>query len=765
MCARPQQMGSTLSEGRCRKIRYKGPRQKMFLRRGYYRGAALIVFSLLMAASAQAASVGGLQDWQSRSGGALTFLQYPNYRGLLFDDYSQIIKLVVDVIPDNLKGSPVLANLALTVKLTQGSITAATVRLPSSGFGLHAAGRSHCPSGASCNLVTIDGSRLAYDTSYTLTASVTNSHGALFTQPAHETYRVVRRHASDRSSMKVFVDQNNIINYAGHPTFVLGSWDGPDDGPDPCARSIIPGTLPHADLMHDLSLSSLSRTTRLQEYMNLVHGTCAQSEISKEAAYLNSVAGTTPKLGGMRETQIGAAHWFFHGLDGTTTSGTPRFQTTAPHFCCDRTTITGPSTIVIKGAGNAAGTVDLKTTIIGHPDLKTVILATEPLRTIKGNADYYVWDQGTYPHHRETELRVSCGRGAPICPVELQTAIAKVSARLTNVPAYYIYDEETPDVAPVLTAQVINMAKSDPYSIIYGNINANYVYAALVNPNDALKGLCDACRKTAAVNDASFVDLMYYRDAGDVIADDSLPFNFWNCYDPSRHVSYVNPRCRGPWYIPESAQWIYWAKEAVQGSRPIYGQMDFYAGSGAGGTWPNLQQMHDQAWTYVVAGVQGLYYSKFTSLFVSPAPPNRANQELYFGTISKELGDINDALVSEDDNTALEGVSRGPWDDQVLSANPHIRVKLKSSQSGSTCPVERTCRWVFAYNDTSDLQSNVKFTLASPLSTVTRYGAPDTGRPRIRGNSFTDTFGTFEAHASRILDPSMAATHPPADLR
>ncbi|HMC68291.1 MAG TPA: hypothetical protein VKJ07_03975, partial [Mycobacteriales bacterium] len=134
------------------------------------------------------------------------FLLYPNYRGLLFDDQPQTIRLDVTVTPPG------------------GDVGRYTVRgvLSDEASGQVVAQQS-LPAAAHL-VATLDGTAMQSGRSYLATVSLVDlsTNGVVSTYPA---YRVAKVAGSARQAMNVSADANNRVVLKGVPRFVLGVYD------------------------------------------------------------------------------------------------------------------------------------------------------------------------------------------------------------------------------------------------------------------------------------------------------------------------------------------------------------------------------------------------------------------------------------------------------------------------------------------------------------------------------------------------------------
>jgi hypothetical protein len=134
------------------------------------------------------------------------FLLYPNYRGMMFSDQSQVASVDLTVTPP---AGTSLSSLQVVLNATDsgGNIVASqTVTPPSTDF-----------------TASIDLSALPLGT-YQLTGTIEDSSGSvLMTQSP---YAIVKLDASARDSMKAYIDPSNRAHFLdGDPHFVLGIYD------------------------------------------------------------------------------------------------------------------------------------------------------------------------------------------------------------------------------------------------------------------------------------------------------------------------------------------------------------------------------------------------------------------------------------------------------------------------------------------------------------------------------------------------------------
>ena len=134
------------------------------------------------------------------------FLLYPNYRGMLFSDQSQVASVDLTITPP---AGTSLSSLQVVLNATDsgGNIVASQTVVPSSTDFTASIDLSSLPLGA-----------------YQLTGTIEDSGGnVLMTQSP---YAIVKLDASARSGMKAWIDPANRAHFLdGDPHFVLGIYD------------------------------------------------------------------------------------------------------------------------------------------------------------------------------------------------------------------------------------------------------------------------------------------------------------------------------------------------------------------------------------------------------------------------------------------------------------------------------------------------------------------------------------------------------------
>lgn len=144
----------------------------------------------------------------TQSGPLKLFLLYPNYRGYLFDDWSQTVSVDVSVTPPSgysLGQLQVRLNLLDSANHAVASTTVAA---------------------AADSTVTLDASSLS-NGSYQLQAELLTTSAGVLASPA-PAYTIVKVPAAIRASMKAYIDPNNVLHYGGRADFPVGVYDLPN---------------------------------------------------------------------------------------------------------------------------------------------------------------------------------------------------------------------------------------------------------------------------------------------------------------------------------------------------------------------------------------------------------------------------------------------------------------------------------------------------------------------------------------------------------
>ena len=138
--------------------------------------------------------------------GLQMFLLYPNYRGLMFSDQSQVASMDLTVTPP---AGTALSSLRVEIDATDasGNIVASQTFIPESAEFTGALDMTSLPVGT-----------------YQVAGTLEDSSGDVLM--AQSPYAIVKLDASVRSGMKAWIDPANLAHFIdGNPHFVLGIYD------------------------------------------------------------------------------------------------------------------------------------------------------------------------------------------------------------------------------------------------------------------------------------------------------------------------------------------------------------------------------------------------------------------------------------------------------------------------------------------------------------------------------------------------------------
>jgi len=135
-----------------------------------------------------------------------TFLLYPNYRGMMFGDQSQVARIAIDVHP-SADTTMAQLHIVIEVKDRSGKVLS-THRLspPANGSMVATIDMGNLPLGQYGLQGHLDGP----------------GDKLIFTQSS---YTIVKVSNEARASMKAWIDTDNIIHMGGQPRFVIGLYD------------------------------------------------------------------------------------------------------------------------------------------------------------------------------------------------------------------------------------------------------------------------------------------------------------------------------------------------------------------------------------------------------------------------------------------------------------------------------------------------------------------------------------------------------------
>jgi hypothetical protein len=222
-------------------------------------------------------------------------------------------------------------------------------------------------------------------------------------------------------------------------------------------------------------------------------------------------------------------------------------------------------------------------------------------------------------------------------------------------------------------------------------------------------------------------DLVLWRDSADIISTDPYPL-----YAAEPSGGY-NHRTVGDWTAR--------TREVVKDSRPIMTVLQFFKFTSQG-RWPTRPEMRNHAWMAIVEGARGLWWwSLGDNALKNVCSDWCAERTGYMNNLKavvNEIAALEPALLADDAPGALTG-----------NSNPSaIRTKVKLHNGRG---------YVFAYNTTS-AQAGATFTWNTTPGTVTVNAESRT--LAASGNSFSDSFGPYQAHVYMIGSGGSGATSP-----
>jgi hypothetical protein len=220
-------------------------------------------------------------------------------------------------------------------------------------------------------------------------------------------------------------------------------------------------------------------------------------------------------------------------------------------------------------------------------------------------------------------------------------------------------------------------------------------------------------------------DLMLWRDSADVISTDPYPM--------------FGAEPSGGYNHGQVAAWTNTARQTVMDSRPIMTVLQFFKFNG--GRYPTLAEMRAHAYMSIVEGAKGLFWWSLGDNALLAVCSGWCDERTGYMTnlksVVNELAALEPALLADDAPTALTGNSNGA-----------IKTKVKVVDGKG---------YVFAYNSTNTTQ-NATFTWNTAPGTVTVNAESRT--LSASGNSFSDSFGPFAAHAY-LIGSGGTSTPPP----
>jgi hypothetical protein len=135
-----------------------------------------------------------------------TYLLYPNYRGMMFSDQSQVARVAIDVKPT---ADTTMAQLHVALEVTDAAgkvLSTNRVSTPANGSTVASVEMGSLPAGQ-----------------YRLQGYLEGPGDKKIFTPS--SYTIVKVSAETRSKMKAWIDPDNIIHMGGRPRFVIGLYD------------------------------------------------------------------------------------------------------------------------------------------------------------------------------------------------------------------------------------------------------------------------------------------------------------------------------------------------------------------------------------------------------------------------------------------------------------------------------------------------------------------------------------------------------------
>jgi hypothetical protein len=171
-------------------------------------GCVSVVVGVLLCFGVASAQVKAGGPNGTQSGPIGLYLLYPNYRGYLFDDWSQTVKVDVSVTPPGGYSFGQLQVRLNLLDLNNHAVASTTV------------------AAAADSTVTLDAAGLS-DGSYQLQAELLTTAAGVLASPA-PAYTIVKLSGATRASMKAYIDPKNVLHYGGRAVFPVGVYDLPN---------------------------------------------------------------------------------------------------------------------------------------------------------------------------------------------------------------------------------------------------------------------------------------------------------------------------------------------------------------------------------------------------------------------------------------------------------------------------------------------------------------------------------------------------------
>jgi hypothetical protein len=207
-------------------------------------------------------------------------------------------------------------------------------------------------------------------------------------------------------------------------------------------------------------------------------------------------------------------------------------------------------------------------------------------------------------------------------------------------------------------------------------------------------------------------ELPLWRDSADILSTD--PYPLFNA-EPATGYNHK-----------QVADWTARTRDAVKDARPIMTVLQFFKFTSQG-RFPTLKEMRNHAFMAIVEGARGLWWwSLGDNALLAVCSGWCAEKTTYMSNLKSvinEIAALEPALLADDAPGALSG-----------NSNAAIRTKVKLLNGRG---------YVFAYN-TTNAQASATLTWNTAPGTVTVNAENRT--LGASGNSFSDSFGPYQAH-------------------
>ena len=225
-------------------------------------------------------------------------------------------------------------------------------------------------------------------------------------------------------------------------------------------------------------------------------------------------------------------------------------------------------------------------------------------------------------------------------------------------------------------------------------------------------------------------ELVRWRDATDVMGVD--PYPIYSIPEGS-----LSP-------LEMVTDWVEQAEAAVEGSRPVWGVIQFFK-FGSNGHWPTYDELRTMSYMAIVAGAKGLFYWSYGANALSWVSDPTLKEEYWqrLVRVTTEIKSLEPALISPD----------AP---EILSAySPAGTIRVLAKQVGDT-------RYLITVNNTAQAGIVATFTLAAGGDHVEVIEEERT--IPVNGTTFSDAFSPYQVHVYKIAAKPGSSSLGPANL-